>query len=206
MDRILTTDSPPSGPTQPSPLTEEESILEREDDQDWGVFVDPDEEPDVEFACEDINLYPRGFCYPILIGEIIVERYRIIHKLGQGAFSIVWMAQDMLENKDVALKILMLGNPDDRDYDMQGEIIGRAKDLTYLLVYHQTFMLPSPHGQHRVFVHPLQGPSLRNHPPRKTSMATRMAFAAQLLKALRSLHEAGIVHSGTVTQHQVRHI
>lgn len=161
MDRILTTDSPPSGPTQPAPPIEE-LLFEGGDDQDWGDFVDSDEEPDVEFACEDINLFPRGFCYPISIGEIIVERYRIIHKLGHGAFSTVWMAQDMLEKKDVALKILMLGNPDDRDCDMQSDMIGIAKDLTYLLVYHQTFMLPSPHGQHRVFVLPLQGPSLRN--------------------------------------------
>ncbi|SCV58235.1 uncharacterized protein FFB14_15518 [Fusarium fujikuroi] len=194
MDRIPTTDSPPISPTQPAPLTEE-LILEREDDQDWGDLVDSDEEPDVEFACEDINLYPRGFCYPLSISEIIVERYRIIHKLGYGAFSMAWMAQDMLENRDVALKILMLGRPDDRDYHMQSEIIGKAIDLTYLLVYHRTFLLPTPHGQHRVFVLPLQGPNLRNHPPRKTPIATRMAFAAQLLQALKALHETGIVHS-----------
>ncbi|RBA08980.1 hypothetical protein FPRO05_07260 [Fusarium proliferatum] len=112
MDRIPTTDSPPSGPTQPAPLIEEQ-LFEGEDHQDWGDLVDSDEEPDVEFVCEDINLYPRGFCYPISIGEIIVERYRIIHKLGHGAFSTAWMAQDMLENRDVALKILMLGSPDD---------------------------------------------------------------------------------------------
>ncbi|CVK87721.1 uncharacterized protein FMAN_05394 [Fusarium mangiferae] len=194
MDRIPTTDSPPSSLTQPAPLIED-LLFEGEDDQDWGDFVDSDEEPDVEFACENINFYPRGLCYSTSIGEIIVERYRIIHKLGHGAFSTVWMAQDMLENRDVALKILMLRNPDDRDYDMQSEIIGKAKDLTYLLVYHRTFLLTSPHGQHRVFVFPLQGPNLRNHPPRKAPIATRMAFAAQLLQALKALHEAGIVHS-----------
>ncbi|KAI1016890.1 hypothetical protein LB504_007089 [Fusarium proliferatum] len=194
MDRIPTTDPLPGGSTQLALLTEE-SILERDDDQDWGDFVNSDEEPDIEFACEDINHYPRGFCYPLSISEIIVERYRIIHKLGHGAFSTVWVAQDMLENRDVALKILMLGNPDDRDYHMQSDIIGIAKDLTYLLVYHRTFLLASPHGQHRVFVFPLQGPNLRNHPPRRTPIATRMAFAAQLLQALKVLHEAGIVHS-----------
>ncbi|KLO81463.1 Uncharacterized protein LW93_8173 [Fusarium fujikuroi] len=204
MDRIPTTDSPPNGPTQPAPLIEEQ-LFDGEDHQDWGDLVDSDEEPDVEFVCEDINLYPRGFCYPISIGEIVVERYRIIHKLGHGAFSTAWMAQDMLENRDVALKILMLGSPDDRDYYMQSEIIGKAKDLTYLLVYHGTFQLPSPHGQHRVFVLPLQGPNLRNHPPRKTPIATRMAFVAQLLQALKALHETGIVHSGTVTQHEMKH-
>ncbi|KAF5536719.1 CMGC kinase [Fusarium phyllophilum] len=191
MNRVPTTDSPPSGSAQPAPLIQEPIL----DGQDWGDYVDADEEPDVEFACEDINLYPRGFCYPISIGEIIIERYRIVHKLGHGAFSTVWMAYDMVESKDVALKILMLGNLHWRGYQIQSEIIGTAKDLTYLLVYHQTFLLPSPHSQHRVFVFPLQGPNLRNHPPRNSAIATRMVFAVQLLKALQALHEAGIVHA-----------
>ncbi|KAF5662009.1 CMGC kinase [Fusarium circinatum] len=82
---------------------------------------------------------------PSLSGEIIIERYRIIHKLGHCSFSTVWMAQDMAESKDVALKILMLGGSDERDYHMQSEIIGSAEDLTYLLVYHEAFLLPSPH-------------------------------------------------------------
>ncbi|KAJ9426124.1 hypothetical protein QL093DRAFT_2178605 [Fusarium oxysporum] len=60
--------------------------------------------------------------------------------------------------------------------------------------------MPSPHGQHRVFVFPPQGPNLRNYPPRKAPIATRMLFAVQLLKALKALHEAEIVHAGTVTQ------
>lgn len=111
MNRVPTTDSLPGGSTQTAPLIDE-SIFESEDAEDWGDFVDSDEEPDVEFACEDINLYPKGFCYPISISDIIVERYRIIHKLGHGAFSTVWVAQDMTENRDVALKILMLGSPD----------------------------------------------------------------------------------------------
>ncbi|KAF5632709.1 CMGC kinase [Fusarium sp. NRRL 52700] len=198
MNRVPTTDSPPSGSTQPGPLVEE-PIVEGEDAQDWGDYVDSDEELDVEFDCEDINLYPRGFCYPISIGEIIVERYRIIHKLGHGAFSTVWMAYDMVEGRDVALKVLMLGNSDDSECQIQNEIIGTAKDLSYLLVYHRTFLLPSPHGQHLVFVFPIQGPNLRNHPPTQRPIATRMKFAVQLLNALKTLHKAGIVHSGTVT-------
>ncbi|KAH7225132.1 hypothetical protein BKA60DRAFT_666085 [Fusarium oxysporum] len=88
MNRVPTTDSLPGGSTQSAPLIEE-SIFESEDADDWGNFVDSDEEPDVEFACKDINLYPKGFCYPISISDIIVERYRIIHKLGHGAFSTV---------------------------------------------------------------------------------------------------------------------
>ncbi|EWG42658.1 hypothetical protein FVEG_15477 [Fusarium verticillioides 7600] len=118
MNRVPTTDSPPNGSTQPALLTEE-SIFEQPDAEDWGNFVDSDEEPDVEFACEYINLYPKGFCYPISIGEVIVERYRVVHKLGHGAFSTIWMAYDMVENKDVALKILMLGDSDNSDYGMQ---------------------------------------------------------------------------------------
>ncbi|SCO82500.1 uncharacterized protein FRV6_06713 [Fusarium oxysporum] len=158
MNRAPTTDSLPGGSTQSAPLIEE-SIFESEDSEDWSDFVDSDEEPDVEFAREDINLYPKGFYYPTSISDIIVGRYCIIHKLGHGVFSTVWVAQDMTEDRDVALKILMLGSPDDHDCQMQSEIISIAKDST------------------------------------KAPIATRMLLAVQLLKALKALHEAEIVHA-----------
>ncbi|KAF4501658.1 CMGC kinase [Fusarium agapanthi] len=54
MNRVPTIDSLLSGSTQPAPLIEE-PMCEEEDAQDWGDYVDSDEEPDVEFACQDIN-------------------------------------------------------------------------------------------------------------------------------------------------------
>ncbi|KAF5982501.1 CMGC protein kinase [Fusarium bulbicola] len=172
-----------------------DQICDSDTSDDWGDFVDSDDEGDVEFVCEDINLYPRGICYPLSIGEIVADRYRIIHKLGHGSFSTVWMAHDMIDKTDVAPKVLMIGNSEDHEYNIQSEIIGAVKDLTYLLVYRTSFALQSPHGQHRVMVFPMQGPNLRNYPPKNKPLATRFSFPVQLLQALKALHEAEIVHA-----------
>ena len=52
---------------------------------------------------QSLDLY-----YPIYIGEILVDRYTIIHKLGHGISSTVWLARDNKEERDVVLKIIMI--------------------------------------------------------------------------------------------------
>ncbi|KAF6512720.1 hypothetical protein HZS61_007526 [Fusarium oxysporum f. sp. conglutinans] len=76
----------------------------------WGDFVGSDDEGDVEDASEPSERYDEGLYYPICIGEILIDRYRIEHKLGHGGFSTVWMAHDMFSDEDVALKILTPGH------------------------------------------------------------------------------------------------
>lgn len=39
------------------------------------------------------------------VGEILVDRYVIVQKLGWGHFSTVWLAKDVLYNTYVALKV-----------------------------------------------------------------------------------------------------
>jgi hypothetical protein len=163
---------------------------------DRGDFVDSEDEGDIEEVAENPNLYPKGLSYPICIGEIVADRYRIDHKLGHGSFSTVWMAHDMTGKTDVALKIMILGVSAESEYRMQDEIVRTLPDTTGLLTFKDTFLLHSPHGDHRVLVFPLQGPNLRDYSPRTRPVATRMSFAVQLLQALKCLHGGGIVHRG----------
>lgn len=167
-------------------------------DDDWGDFVDSDDEGEIEELAEDPNLYPRGLCYPIRIGEFVAPRYRIVHKLGHGAFSTVWMAHDTVDDTDVALKIAMLGQSTANECNTRDKIMESITDTdrTHLLLHKDSFSLPSPHGQHQVLVFPLQGPNLREFRPKKP-VATRMLFVVQLLQALKCLHSHGIVHGGT---------
>jgi serine/threonine-protein kinase SRPK3 len=39
------------------------------------------------------------------VGEVLVDRYVIVQKLGWGHFSTVWLAKDIKYNTFVALKI-----------------------------------------------------------------------------------------------------
>jgi len=50
-------------------------------------FADPDAEyPDV---------YRPGGYHPVHLGDVYCQRYRVIHKLGFGSYSTVWLARDL---------------------------------------------------------------------------------------------------------------
>ena len=70
---------------------------------DYGNLIsydtdDDDERFEIEDHSEPLERYFQvAFYYPICIGEVLVQRYRIEHKLGHGGFSTVWMAYDTQE-------------------------------------------------------------------------------------------------------------
>ncbi|KAL2857361.1 kinase-like domain-containing protein [Aspergillus pseudoustus] len=118
--------------------------------------------------------------YPICLGEVFDGRYLVEHKLGFGGGSTVWMAHDLQEGKDVALKVI--------------EIAENARDTSYLVISQATFTFSGNGVEHYVLVLPLMGPRINWHTLVNISMAMRMSAARQLLEGLENLHTAGIVH------------
>uniref|UniRef100_I3KWR7 non-specific serine/threonine protein kinase n=1 Tax=Oreochromis niloticus TaxID=8128 RepID=I3KWR7_ORENI len=53
---------------------------------------------------------PADYCiggyYPVEIGDIFVDRYQVVKKLGWGHFSTVWLCWDMVKGQFVALKVV----------------------------------------------------------------------------------------------------
>ncbi|KAF4956861.1 hypothetical protein FGADI_3550 [Fusarium gaditjirri] len=160
----------------------------------WGDFVDSDDECEIEDACEPVERYEEGLYYPVCIGEVLVDRYRVEHKLGHGGFSTVWMANDMLSNDNVALKIMSPGPSGEREYAAQNMIASAVQDTSRLLIYQDTFLLPGASQiYHRVLIFPLLGPSLRTYAS-SMSTAARRSSAKQLLQAIKALHDGQVVH------------
>ena len=55
---------------------------------------------------EDIEEYRPGGFHPVHIGDVFAKlRYRVLHKLGYGGFSTVWLARDHHLNRYVVVKI-----------------------------------------------------------------------------------------------------
>lgn len=54
---------------------------------------------------EGIPDYKIGGYHPVHVGEVMINRYVIIQKLGWGHFSTVWLARDTHYNTYVALKV-----------------------------------------------------------------------------------------------------
>lgn len=180
--------SDPSPPTSPAAEGPGEGI-------DSGSFVSSDDEGDVLAECEPVERYSEGLYYPICIGDILAGRYRVVHKLGWGGFSTVWMAHDLKLEKLVALKIGVVGTSGEEELVAQKEIIRSVKDKSRILTFLDTFSLSGVKGTHRVMVFPLRGPSL-GYGLAKVDFKTRMNAAKQLLLALKSLHDADIVVRG----------
>lgn len=165
----------------------------------WRLVRTKDEELDLEEVVEPLHKYDpkeNHVFYPIYLGEVLHQRYLIEHKLGFGGCSTVWMAHDLQEKKDVALKVMALWDLGDNEKSIQDEIIQNVQDTSHLVTYLATFLLPGNKSHHRVLVFPLLGPCIYPVTLEKIPMATPISDALQLLKAIESLHQAGIVHCG----------
>lgn len=138
---------------------------------------------------------------PIDLGEVLNERYLIEHKLGFGGSSTVWMAHDLQDQRDVALKVMAIGEWGDNETRIQDEIIQNVQDTSHLITYSATFLLSRPGNKshHRVLVCPLMGPCIYPIGLDNVPMASHMSAARQLLESLENLHQAGIVHRGKRT-------
>ncbi|KIY62914.1 kinase-like protein [Cylindrobasidium torrendii FP15055 ss-10] len=155
----------------------------------WGVDSD-----DVE----SIERYTSGGFHPTHIGEILSstkERYRILHKLGRGAFSTVWLARWSRSEQFVALKICAADSDPTHEIDIFERLASNSPVPEKVVKLLDHFTLQGPNGTHTVLVHNVLG-SLsdvvdtliwrgRKH-VRKLCRDVTMGLAA--------LHERGIVH------------
>ncbi|CAG8058933.1 unnamed protein product [Penicillium salamii] len=162
------------------------------DEPDFGDIVkNEEEELDLEELVEPWYRYKTDkenpLC-PIFLGEMLNGRY-LIDKLGFGGNSTVWMAFDIQDKKNVALKVMRPGEWAVNEIRIQDEI-KKIQD-PHLVTYIATFVLPR---DHRVLVFPLMGPCIDPIDLKTIPIAIRMSAAHQLLKSLANLHEAGIIH------------
>lgn len=153
--------------------------------------------------CEDIGQYvPGGYC-PIDIGVWLFSRYEIIHKLGWGGGSTVWMARDHHKNIHVAVKIYtarqtrMMGS---REVKAHLEIRRRIFEplLSSIIISLLDWgRIATANGWHMVIIQKLAGPSVRSLLRKgcKLKMKPDLARDVAVLAGhgLRALHHAGIV-------------
>lgn len=70
---------------------------------------DPAEDPaysSEEEEQESREDYRRGGYHPVKIGDLFLQRYHVIRKIGWGHFSTVWLCWDLDDKRYVALKIV----------------------------------------------------------------------------------------------------
>lgn len=132
-----------------------------------------------------------------LIGKLISERYRVIQKLGEGGMGAVYLAEHVVIEKRLALKVLA---PDlARRQDLVARFLQEARSASR--IGHENVIDISDFGQSPDgFVYIAMefldgadlGAAIRRDGPLPWTRAKPIVL--QLCRALRAAHEKGIVH------------
>lgn len=158
---------------------------------------------------EPFYRYSPGGYHPVAIGDRLGGHDRLLHKLGYGSYSTVWLARDETIQRLVAVKVCtadaspresailsLLRNPSGVDDHGDGGALRRGMIPALL----DTFGIDGPHGTHTCLVTDV-APCSVNEAKRRGSYAPLMlpvarAIAAQLILAVAYLHGKGFVHGG----------
>lgn len=164
--------------------------------------------PNVEYMhiedVERLERYCPGGYHPTTIGDRLHDRYVIVHKLGFGGYSTIWLARDEKTKQYVALKIATASD------DMQDSQILRLLNSSTKNEMHtgkatissilDGFFIKGPNGRHHCFVRAPGMVSLAGAKDgsynRLFQLPTARAISAQLILAVVFLHSQGVVHGG----------
>ncbi|KAI1802150.1 kinase-like protein [Daldinia bambusicola] len=151
---------------------------------------------------EDVEWYRPGGFYPLDIGETIIDRFKVVHKLGHGGIATVWFCWDLQEDKWIALRINSASHSSDDCSDLKANQMLRARaqgiaelDENNIMIASQTFFIESPNGRHLCSVLPVAGPKFTNWEDKiEEDWCQKKKISYQITKALAFLHERGICH------------
>ncbi|KAI5776390.1 kinase-like domain-containing protein [Geopyxis carbonaria] len=124
--------------------------------------------PQMVDDAESPEKYRPGGMHPVDIGDILGERYKIMHKLGNGGFSTVWLVRDLQAQtpRYFSLKVHGAGQNSRRQISEPDVLKVLHAAPAHAAQAHipkilDTFTVVGPNGTHTVLVMPLYGPSLR---------------------------------------------
>ena len=163
-------------------------------------------------SVESLEDYGPGGYHPVHLGDKFSNgRYEVVHKLGYGGYSIVWLCQDLQEQRYVSLKIAVSGlcGPEQQklhELDIYHALQNGSKEhpgKRFVVSLLDAFIHNGPNGRHRCFVFPV---ALNNVAAAKAASTDdscmfpsqiARSIATQLLLGLSYTHACGIVHAGT---------
>ncbi|KAJ7276831.1 kinase-like domain-containing protein [Mycena rebaudengoi] len=152
------------------------------------LFEDPE-------GYETASAYTLGGLCPIRLGCDLGSppRYRIIAKLGYGAYSTVWLAHDRVTKRNVALKIVEARTSNSNELNLLQRLKAPDTEEPRVIQLLDAFEHTSPNGRHQVLVmepvHPFDLLRCQALRPIMTREALRQTIAG-----LAFIHSHGIAH------------
>jgi serine/threonine-protein kinase SRPK3 len=164
---------------------------------------------------ENVERYCPGGFHPVTTGDILGEgRYKILHKLGYGGSSMVWLARDLMPPSPmVALKILTAEASARRGQEIPEVAIPTTLLSTKHLISHfpcrieaplHHFIERGPNGSHLCIATTFFGPSLSSFfevpglrlGSRRLRGDLARKIAKQVANCVYCMHHAGYIHGG----------
>ncbi|MEE6502428.1 hypothetical protein FKM82_004517 [Ascaphus truei] len=156
---------------------------------------------------EDPAEYCPGGYHPVKAREMLNRRYQVMHKVGWGYFSTVWLCRDVQKKKCVAVKISKSGRKFSEaaldEVSLLNCVNGARKKETQgenVIQFLDDFKLIGENGLHVCLVFELLGPSLlhlmRYHGPEGLPLTCVKRILQQVLHGLHFLHKkCRIIHA-----------
>ncbi len=154
---------------------------------------------------ENIERYRVGGYHPIQLGDQFSHgRYQVIHKLGYGSFSTVWLARDHIDNRYVSLKVVTAAAS---KLNSEAKIIHRLRQgnadhpgRNFVLSSLDEFSIEGPNGRHQCLVSDVVGSSITEAKEATEHgmlpVKTARGIAAQLALGLAYIHSCDVRHGG----------
>ena len=153
---------------------------------------------------EVLEEYRSGGYHPVFLDTTYFNRYRVIHKLGYGSYSTVWLARDCVANRYVSLKFITARAS---AFSKEGQVMKHIKGNNqqklgrrFVVSLFDELALNGPNGNHACLVSQALGPTVMDV---KESFAfdllpldTAKRVTVQLALGLACIHSCGIVHGG----------
>ena len=154
---------------------------------------------------ENLEFYRSGGHHPVLLNDVYHQgRYQVVHKLGYGSFSTVWLARDCIADRYVSLKIL---TAESSKYSQEAQILkhvsgGDTRRLghNFISPLLDEFVISGPNGHHKCLVGHALGPTVStvqlgfSYDLLPLGIAKRITF--QLAQGLAYVHSRGVIHGG----------
>ncbi|RYO76545.1 hypothetical protein DL766_005876 [Monosporascus sp. MC13-8B] len=160
---------------------------------------------------EDIGKYRRGGLHPIRLGDLLGDndRFRVVHKLGYGHFSTVWLCFDNQKKLWRGVKVLCAEESVEDSPELRAMRYFEGLSAEYMSDNHiglplGHFWLTGPNGRHLCLILPLLGPRIRGNDKegyddqlwflkaQNPDIYTDVAF--QVTQGLNVLHSRGLCH------------
>lgn len=156
-------------------------------------------------GAENIRGYQPGGFHPVMVGDLIHQRYRVVDKLGFGGYSTIWLAWDNIKSNFIALKVGIADSPQQetkilRDLAQQplkplGHPLCQSRESFPILL--DEFDVQGPNGTHPCHVmRPAQCDLRTASENRVFPLEVTRALSAGLAISVAYLHTRGYVHGG----------